>query len=91
MSTSAAHLPIPAISCLSPAACAPFNRPWLAVAFASLFPHRLPPLLTSQGAMPGGAAEEACIPLAPGLMDSALVLMYHVGFTVSSAEERSKV
>jgi hypothetical protein len=42
-----------------------------------------------KGQLPGAAATDACIPLAPGLMDSALVLMYHPGFTVSSADERS--
>lgn len=41
-----------------------------------------------KGEMPGAQGEQP-IPLAPGLMDSALVLLFRVGFTVGSESERS--
>eukprot|EP00802_Teleaulax_amphioxeia_P007698 Tamp_07705.p1 GENE.Tamp_07705~~Tamp_07705.p1 ORF type:complete len:632 (+),score=163.56 Tamp_07705:441-2336(+) len=61
----------------------------LPILFENEHQHQLVETIFWKGQIPGGAATDPCIPLAPGLMDSALVLMYHVGFTVGGANERT--
>jgi len=61
----------------------------LPIMYESEHEHHLVDTIFWKGEMPGAAAGEAAIPLAPGLMDSALVLMFRVGFTVASETERS--
>ena len=52
--------------------------------------HHLVDTIFWKGELPGGSPNDPPIPLAPGLMDSAMVLMFRVGFTVSSDSERSE-
>ena len=63
----------------------------LPILYESEHEHNMVETIFWKGQMPGDTTGAAAIPLAPGLMDSALVLMYHQGFTVSTATERSAV
>ena len=62
----------------------------LPILFESEHEHRLVETIFWAGQMPGGAASDPAIPLAPGLMDSAMVLLFRVGFTISADSERSE-